>query len=98
MARLYKQSLLIAKLGQPSLLGHLQSEVSLSPSSSRSYQTKPRVCCEAMSSFIVKVSGMVDKVSTGVGWTKQLFGAHYRVREGGVRAVNLIGRARIDPS
>ena len=50
-----------------------------------------------MSSFIVKVSGMVDKVSTGVGWTKQLFGAHYRVREGGVRAVNLIGRVRIDP-
>ena len=97
MARLYEQSLLIARLSQPSLLGQLQSEASLSPSSSCSYQTKPRVCCEAMSSFIVKVSGMVDKVSTGVGWTKQLFGAHYRVREGGVRAVNLIGCVRIDP-
>ena len=79
------------------MLSHLQSKASLSPSSSCFYQTKPRVCCEVMSSFIVKVSGMVDKVSTGVGWTKQLFGALYSVREGAVRAVNLIGRVRIDP-
>ena len=95
VARLYEQSLLIARLSQPSLLGQLQSEALLSPSSSCSYQTKPRVCCEVMSSFIVKVSGMVDKVSTGVGWTKQLFGALYSVREGAVRAVNLIGCVRI---
>ena len=47
------------------------------PSSSCSYQTKPRVCCVVMSTFIGKVCGMVDidEVSTGVGWTKQLFGA-----------------------
>ena len=42
------------------ILIHLQSEYSLSPSSLCSYQTKPRVCCEVISSFIVKVSSMVD--------------------------------------
>ena len=33
----------------------------------------------------------------GQGQYRQLFGAHYRVREGGVRAVNLIGCVRIHP-
>ena len=98
---LYKQSLLIArlsKLSQPSLLSHLQSPPVrgfLSPSSLCSYKTQPRVCCEVMSTFIVKVSGMVDKVTTGVVWTKQLFGAVSCAKEKIVRTANRIGRVRI---
>ena len=78
-----------------------QQEVTLSSSSpcscQRSYQTQSGVCCEVMTAFVVKVSGMADKTRTGVAWLKQLCGALYLVKERTVRAVNIMGRIRIDP-
>ena len=92
---LHEQSLLITRLlSQPSLLSQPEASL-LSPSSSCSCQTKPRVCCEVITAFIDKVSGMVDKVSTVVVLFKQLCSALYRARERVVWAANLLGRVRI---
>ena len=56
------------------------------------------MCCEVTTAFIDKVSGMVDKVSTGVVVLfKQLCGALYCAKERVVWAANLISRVRIQP-
>ena len=85
--------LAILLLSQPSLLSQPQSEAPLlTPSSSCTCQAEPRVCCEVTTAFIDKVSGMVDKVSTGMVFFKQLSSALYCVKERTVWAANLIGR------
>ena len=101
---LHEHRLLVARLSKYSrsswYSGH-QQEVTLSSSApcscQRSYQTQFGVCCEVMTAFVVKVSGVVDKTRTGVAWLKQLCGAVYLIKERTVRAVNLIGRVRIVP-
>ena len=47
--------------------------------------------------FIVKVTGMLDKASTGVVRLKELCSALYLLKERTVRSVLLIGRVRIQP-
>ena len=97
---LHEQSLLIARLSQllrPSLLNQLQPEAPLSPTSLCSCRAESKVCCEVTTAFIGKVSGMADKVNTGVVWTTQLFGAVSCAKEKIVRTVNLIGRVRLQP-
>ena len=101
---LHEHRLLVARLSKYSrsswYSGH-QQEVTLSSSSPCScqrtvaQQTQPRVCCEMTTAFIVKVCGMVDKVTTGAVWTKQLFGAVSCAKEKIVRTANRIGRVRI---
>ena len=101
---LQEHRLLVARLSKYSwsscYSGH-QQKVTLSSSSpcycQRSYKTQSGVCCEVMTAFVVKVSGMVDKTRTGMAWLKQLCGGLYLIKERTVRAVNLIGRVRIVP-
>ena len=99
---LQEHRLLVARLSKYSwsscYSGH-QQEVTVSSSSpcscQRSYQTQSGVCCEVMTAFVVKVSGMADKTRTGVAWLKQLCGALYLIKERTIRAVNLIGGVRV---
>ena len=101
---LHEHRLLLARLSKysrPSWYSGPQQEVTLSSSSpcscQRSYQTQSGVCCEVMTAFVGKASVMVDKTRAGVAWLKQLCGALYFIKERTVRAVNLMGRMRIDP-
>ena len=97
---LHEQSLRNArqsKLSRLSLLSHPQPEASLSPSASCSCKAQSRVCCEATAVFIAKVTGMVDKASTGMVWFKQLCGAFSHMKERTMSAAYLIGRVRIQP-
>ena len=87
---LHEQSLVIARLSS-----HPQPEVSLFPSSSCFCKTQSRVCCEVTTTFIDKVTSMVDKASAGVVWFRQLCSALYLVKERTLRSVLLIGRVRI---
>ena len=99
---LQEHRLLVARLSKYSwsswYSGH-QQEVTLSSSSpcscQRSYQTQSGVCCEVMTAFVVKVSGMADKTRTGVAWLKQLCGAVSRAKEKIVGTVSLMGRVRL---
>ena len=99
---LHEHRLLVARLSKysrSSWYSGPQQEITLSSSSpcscQRSYQTHSGVCCEMMTAFAVKVSGMADKTRTGVAWMKQLFGAVSCAKEKIVRTVNLIGRVRL---